>query len=454
MRILFSPVGDSDPIRDMYDGSCLHILRHYKPDAIKLFLSKDMADKENRDHRFTKAIKKLSQDIKILPMEITDIVEANSFDIYMKYFPQSIMNLINEFPDAEILVNISSGTTQMKTTLAMLVVDLPNCKGIQVSTPAKGSNRKNRPEQDEIDVDELIANNLDDEPDAPNRCSEPALTTIKKFREKNQVISLINARRYEAAFELTEDAASTISNNIHRLLEYGYRRSKLELKAAKAILSKEERDRFHTVKEDAAERLFEYFLVMQNNVLNKDYTELLTKLTPFMYELLKEHIKRNICCNDFFDVCCEIKNKNNVRVPVLTRDKIKKWNHEVLDFLDSCFGGFKDSDASFINLYRILSARPLENITTANHRLMKLLSEKSGFNVEKINNLRNTVAHNIKMNVSEAEFIKDTGLEPNRLMDILFEALQTVFASSSKAKITKEARNSYEELNTYIKDSM
>ena len=85
---------------------------------------------------------------------------------------------------------------------------------------------------------------------------------------------------------------------------------------------------------------------------------------------------------------------------------------------------------------------------------MKLLSEKSGFNVEKINNLRNTVAHNIKMNVSEAEFMKDTGLEPNRLMDILFEALQTVFASSSKAKITKEARNSYEELNTYIKDSM
>ena len=58
------------------------------------------------------------------------------------------------------------------------------------------------------------------------------------------------------------------------------------------------------------------------------------------------------------------------------------------------------------------------------------------------------------MNVSEAEFMKDTGLEPNRLMDILFEALQTVFASSSKAKITKEARNSYEKLNTYIKDSM
>ena len=41
-RILFSPVGGTDPIKYCSDGSMLHICRHYQPDEVVLYLSKEM----------------------------------------------------------------------------------------------------------------------------------------------------------------------------------------------------------------------------------------------------------------------------------------------------------------------------------------------------------------------------------------------------------------------------
>ena len=47
MRVLFTPVGDTDPVRGYHDGGMLHILRHYAPvDRVFVFLTKEMEDKE------------------------------------------------------------------------------------------------------------------------------------------------------------------------------------------------------------------------------------------------------------------------------------------------------------------------------------------------------------------------------------------------------------------------
>ncbi len=50
----FSPVGTSDPVREMRDGSMLHIMRHYRPEKVYIFLSKEMEDFEKADHRLEK----------------------------------------------------------------------------------------------------------------------------------------------------------------------------------------------------------------------------------------------------------------------------------------------------------------------------------------------------------------------------------------------------------------
>ena len=64
-RVLFSPIGTTDPIRDCYDGGCLHIVRHYRPQKVVLYLTKQMAKLEDKDQRFSKSIHSIDKDIEI-----------------------------------------------------------------------------------------------------------------------------------------------------------------------------------------------------------------------------------------------------------------------------------------------------------------------------------------------------------------------------------------------------
>ena len=43
-KILFSPIGGTDPISNFRDGAMLHICRIYKPDIVYLYLSKEMCE--------------------------------------------------------------------------------------------------------------------------------------------------------------------------------------------------------------------------------------------------------------------------------------------------------------------------------------------------------------------------------------------------------------------------
>lgn len=88
--ILFSPVGITDPVspKNCYDGSMLHICRHFKPDEVYLYLSSEMTEIEYADHRFTRAVsllsKKINHEIKVHLIENPDLVKAHEFDFSLK----------------------------------------------------------------------------------------------------------------------------------------------------------------------------------------------------------------------------------------------------------------------------------------------------------------------------------------------------------------------------------
>ena len=63
MRILFTPAGDTDPVRGFHDGAILHILRHYSVDKVILFLTKDMEEKEAAMHCYTRGIQSVAPDV-------------------------------------------------------------------------------------------------------------------------------------------------------------------------------------------------------------------------------------------------------------------------------------------------------------------------------------------------------------------------------------------------------
>lgn len=62
-KILFSPVGGTDPMSEWnyHDGALLHIARHYKPDEIYLYMSKEILQKHEQDDRYRYCIKKLGE---------------------------------------------------------------------------------------------------------------------------------------------------------------------------------------------------------------------------------------------------------------------------------------------------------------------------------------------------------------------------------------------------------
>jgi len=60
-RILFSPVGTTDPYRDDFEGPMLHIIRHYNPEIVIIFLTEEMTKKSALDDRYCRAVQKQAE---------------------------------------------------------------------------------------------------------------------------------------------------------------------------------------------------------------------------------------------------------------------------------------------------------------------------------------------------------------------------------------------------------
>ncbi len=60
-KLLFSPVGGTDPISNFRDGALLHICRVYQPDIVYLYLSKEMCEAQEKDDRYRFCLRKLQE---------------------------------------------------------------------------------------------------------------------------------------------------------------------------------------------------------------------------------------------------------------------------------------------------------------------------------------------------------------------------------------------------------
>ena len=91
-KILFSPVGGTDPISEnnYRDGSMLHICRHYKPDKVILYLSKEMAEKHHKYNPYGYCIEKLAElqnrQIQVEYIERRELTRVQEFDYFYKDF--------------------------------------------------------------------------------------------------------------------------------------------------------------------------------------------------------------------------------------------------------------------------------------------------------------------------------------------------------------------------------
>ena len=160
-KIFFSCFGTTDPVRGMRDGGMLHILRFYRPEAVYLFLSREIAELDRADQRIEKTFAYLQENWDGYCPEVirqeTDISDPSDMDILLEPMQALFQRAATEHPEAEILINLSSGTPQMQVILAQLALDSRyHCRGIQVKNPERASGRAERTNSGRYPVDEAL----------------------------------------------------------------------------------------------------------------------------------------------------------------------------------------------------------------------------------------------------------------------------------------------------------
>lgn len=300
MRILYTPVGDTDPIRGCCDGAMLHIVRHYNPDMAILVLSKDMEIKEKSNNRFSKALKHVKADLDIR-FVYTGLEAVHRIDT-LQPFVDHFYETISKYPDAEILLNLSSGTPQMKLIMSYLSVEHDAVRGIQVDSPQRGSNRSEPAVNDDEDIEVVIENNFDDQEDSENRCHEPQMGYIKRNNIKQSLYTLITSYKYKEAISSYHSYKRTfeagVVNDVLPLLEHAQLRLGLDYEGALQKVRKVGSISLASIFTDRKPRkLYEFLMLMEVRLKQGQIEDFILKITPFMYELMRYYFTKELHVN-------------------------------------------------------------------------------------------------------------------------------------------------------------
>lgn len=438
MSILYTPAGDTDPIRDCYDGAMLHIIRTYKPSYVRVFLSAEMTVKENARQVYSKAISYVAPECGFDFIK-TDIVDVQLME---KLVPlaEGFLQLRKEYPDEEILLNLSSGTPQMKTVMSFLATDFENVRAIQVDSPQRGSNRAAHATQDAEDITAVIENNFDNAPDYTCRCHEAPLSLLRRYSIRHQLISLVQNYEYSAALALYNQNKALFADETGKLLKHADLRSRMLIKDAFDVMGND------IYKNNSIRKTNEFLMVMELNQRKGKLVELIPKLTPFLYELVLFYLGNKLGINPS-RFCYRKKNTNNTKNTneswQINTSRLREIEPEVMKHLHAKFNGsFRDdTELSFTNMLYMLEA-----IKSVDAELLELLQTLRI--VEK--NQRNKIAHTILMDVTEERFkaIKP-GLSSAQLMQLLRKAFFIIMDGESIHNV-----NVYNELNAKIVASL
>lgn len=261
-KVLFSPVGRSDPFneRTKEEGPLLHIIRHYKPKKVYLFFTLEMLEEKCK---IQEEILKLEPiiEIKIIETNIEDPSDFNMFQDFTKY----INNIRNENPDENILLNISSGTPQIISSLCLEVVShREELFPIQVLNPEKTKRE--------------------------NRCVEPDLISIKKVMLKEQVKELVRSYEYKGAYTIVENNISFFTKSTFMFIEHAYSRSiQAEIKGINKDF-----ERFYPFKEGEEKEVLEFYLVAELLRKKGQITDFILRFYAIIETLLERKIDRTL----------------------------------------------------------------------------------------------------------------------------------------------------------------
>ena len=425
--ILFSPIGGTDPISNTNgsDGSMLHICRHYKPNIVYLYMSKEILDNHIADNRYIYVLERLAElqnrwinviedfdfsDIKsrintaksvmnCILVKRPELVEVQSFNDFYNEFRKLIKQIYGTMDSTDqLLLNISSGTPAMKSGLLVLAtMGEFKCKNIQVTTPVR---KMNEHRHSGYNIKQLWELNDDKKELSELRCVEVECPSLSAIKYEEIMKSLIKEYDYFAALQIAKrDEMRDRTKSYIELLEMANDRLNFNYSEAIKINNYYNMDLFYKGLQEHKIECFEYALILGVKKEKKEYADFIRGLTPLLVSLFEEILKYN--CKINIDDYCDIEDKFNRK---WSKEKLKGKEIEQI-LLNTYKGNFK-YDFVYSN-HIVLLLQKFSKDTALKDTVEKLRK------VER--NVRNMAAHNM-VSVSEDKIKQILGFTTDNIM--------------------------------------
>jgi hypothetical protein len=206
MKYLITCMGNSDPIREQHDSAILHICRHERPEAIIVIHSERSKSRHSLLERALESIPDYHYTLESWPAVIPNET-VPLFDKVYDFINREVQKIKKDkrfTTQDEIILNITSGTPQMISALAVINrLEEYGFRAIQVTTPLEDSNIGSGSEKKSIE--ELIAENMDATVGQKNRCHEDLGENVRRLILANNLKKIIQNYDYKAAALLLED---------------------------------------------------------------------------------------------------------------------------------------------------------------------------------------------------------------------------------------------------------
>ena len=292
MSVLFSPIGTADPLTQLGDGPMLHIVRHYRPERVVLFLSPKMAEYQEQDQRYTKAVELLSErrggDVPTIELVKSSTTDVYKFDVYISEFEQKLNEIGEENGGDTILVNVSSGTPAMEEALVALgAFGRLDLSLLQVTTPRRGPNAKyDREDPHGYDLDLLWECNPDNEEGRPCRVLEVKTPNFGDRLLLGNIRSLIDEYNYVAAASLARQA-KTISPEARMMIEAAVDRLNLNGQKPAQVFAHSDM----AYSSSTAGLVAEYVSMLEVMLAQGRWADFMRALTPVLTETMLRYLR-------------------------------------------------------------------------------------------------------------------------------------------------------------------
>ena len=442
MKILFSPIGMTDPISQntLYEGSLLNICRFYEPDKIYLYMSKEVMELHKKDDRYVKCLnrvyKYLKKDFEYEIIDRSGLEEVQVFDFFYKEYRDILYKIHEKNPHAEILLNVSSGTPAMKSALFVLCALFNfSMTPIQVSSPQKRSNT--RPEENTLEDFLGIIDEIMTVPEVYGDRTEIALKENLNFELSKDIIkNHMRKYNYSAAFEVAQMTREFLSERSYYLIAAAFCRNNLDREGVLENL-KLAGDKFDFY--DSHELfLVEYILYLSVNIKRNMLLEFIRGISPVLDLLFKRAFEAESGIN-LDNYLTNKKGKISWNKKKLLSDKN---GEKILKVLNESYNGFTfKNTASSDNYLKLMESDDFG----ISERLITKKAEKLR-DIEKDG--RNKAAHQI-VSIDDNFLKRETGYNSEEILNRIIDFVQEI-----KLGVKKEHWNSYEIMNEKIINSL